>query len=52
MTTIHITDNIQIDETEIEKVTNYRYLGQTIVMANRKRQEVSMRIEAEWSGFI
>ena len=32
MTNIDTTDNIQINETEIEKMTNCKYLGQTIAM--------------------
>ena len=30
MTNIDKTDNIQINGTETEKVTNYKYLGQTM----------------------
>ena len=37
MTNIDTTDNIQINGTEIEKVTNYKYLGQTIAMKNRTK---------------
>ena len=51
MTNIDTTDNIQINGTEIEKVTNYKYLGQTIAMENRTKQEVSIRIKAGWSVF-
>ena len=51
MTNIDTTDNIQINGTEIEKVTNYKYLGQTIVMENSTKQEVSIRIKAGWSVF-
>ena len=51
MTNIDTTDNIQIKGTEIEKVTNYKYLGQTIAMENRTKQEVSIRIKAGWSVF-
>ena len=40
MTNIDTTDNEQINGTEIEKVTNYRYQGQTIAMENRTKQEV------------
>ena len=50
ITTIDTTDNIQIGGTEIEKVTNYEFLGQTIVMENRTKQEVSIRIKAGWSA--
>ena len=46
MTNIDTTDNIQIDGTEIEKVANYRNLGQTIAMENRTRQEFMIRIRA------
>ena len=51
MTNIDTTDNIQINGTEIEKVTNYKYLGQTIAMENRTKQDVSIRIKAGWSVF-
>ena len=51
MTNLYTTDNIQIDGTEIEKVTNYKYLGQTIAMENRTRQEVSKRMKAGWIAF-
>ena len=44
-------DNIPTDGTEIEKVTNYKYLGQTRAMEKRTRQEVSIRIKAGWSVF-
>ena len=50
MTNGDTTDNIQIDGTKMKKVTSYKYLGQTIAMENRTRQEVSMRIKAGWSG--
>ena len=51
MTNFDTTGNIQINGTEIEKVTNNKYLGQTIVMENRRKQEVSIRIKAGWSVF-
>ena len=40
---------MQISGTEIEKLINYKRLGQTISMENRTRQEVSIRIKAGWS---
>ena len=46
MRNIDTTDNIQINGTEIEKVTNYKYLGQTIAMEKSTKQEVSTRIKA------
>ena len=50
-TYIDTTDNIQITGTEIEKVTNYKFLGQTIAMENSTKQEVSIRIKAGWSVY-
>ena len=49
MTNIDTTDNIQINGTEIETVTDYKYLGQTIAMENSTKQEVSIRIKAGWT---
>ena len=46
MTNIDTTGNIRINGTEIEKVTNYKYLGQTIAMENSTKPEVSIRIKA------
>ena len=51
MTNIDTTDNIQINGTGTEKVTNYKYIGQTTAMENRTKQEVSIRIKAGWSVF-
>ena len=51
MTNIDTTDNIQMNGTEIETVTNYKHLGQTIAMENSTKREVSIRIKAGWSVF-
>ena len=51
MTNIDTTDNIQIDWTEIEKVTHSRYLGQTIAIKKKTREETSIRMKAGWSVF-
>ena len=51
MTNVYTTDKIQINGTKIEKVTNYKYMGQTIAMENSTKQEVSIRIKAGWSVF-
>ena len=51
MTNTNTTDNIQINGTDIEKVTNYNYMGQTIAMKNSTKQEVSIRIKAGWTVF-
>ena len=48
MTNIDTADNIQIDRTEIDKVTSYEYLGQTIAMENnnlRSFHEDKSRLE-------
>ena len=46
MTNIDTTDNIQMNGTETEKVTNYKYPGRATAMENRTEQEVSIRIKA------
>ena len=46
MENIGTTDNAQVNGTEIEKVTNYKCLGQTIAMENRTKQEVPIIIKA------
>ena len=46
MTNTDTTDIIQIDRTEVEKVTNYKYLRQKIAVENRTRQEVLIRMKA------
>ena len=51
MTNIDTTDNIRINGPEMEKVTNYTYLGQTTAMENSTKQEVSIRKKAGWSVF-
>ena len=49
MTNIDTAENLQLDRTEIEKMTNYTYMGNTTAMNNRTRQELSIRIKAGWS---
>ena len=46
MTNIDTTDNVQIDRTDIEKVTNYKCLEQTKSVDKRTKQEVLMRRKA------
>ena len=50
MTNIDTADNVQINGTEIGKVANYKYLGQTTAMENTTKQEVLIRIKAGWNG--
>ena len=45
------TINIQINRIQIEKVTNYKYLGKTIAMKKRTKQGVSIRIKVGWNAF-
>ena len=42
---------IIVDETEIEKVNEYKYLGQTIAMEDTTPNEVKARIRSSWSTF-
>ena len=51
MTNFETTDKIKIEGIEIEKVDQYKYLGQTIVMEDRTANEVQLRIKAGWSVF-
>ena len=51
MTNIDITNNIPIDGTETEKVTNNKYLGQKLGMENRTREKGLIRIKARRSVF-
>ena len=54
MINIDTTDNIQINGTEIEKVTDYKYLGQTIAMENstktRSFNQNKSRMECFWKA--
>ena len=52
MTNIDTTDTIQINGTEIEKVTNYKCLGQTIAMENSAKQEVFQSDEKQDEVFL
>ena len=49
MTNFQTNDIIKIEGIEIEKVDQYKYLGQTIVMEDRTASEVQLRIKAGWS---
>ena len=51
MTNMKTTNTIQIEGTEIEKVDDYKYLGQTIAMENKTNHEVLIRIKAGWGVF-
>ena len=42
---------IEIEGIEIEKVEQYKYLGQTIALEDRTANEVQNRIKAGWAVF-
>ena len=44
-------DKVKIEGIKIEKVDQYIYLGQTIVMEDRTANDVQLRIKAGWSVF-
>ena len=51
MTNYTTDDIIQIEDQEIEKVEEYKYLGQTLKMKYCTQEEVMRRIKAGWSCF-
>ena len=51
MTNYQTKDRIVIENEEIEKVDQYKYLGQTVKLENHTREEVMIRIKAGWSCF-
>ena len=44
MTNIDTTGNIQIYGTEVENVTNYKYLGQAVAMENKTRIKAGLSV--------
>ena len=51
MTNFATTQKIEIEGIEIEKVEQYKYLGQTIAFEDRTANEVQIRIQAGWAVF-
>ena len=51
MTNFNTNKKIIVENTEIEKVEEYRYLGQNIEMKDKTLKEVQKRIRAGWSAF-
>ena len=51
MTNYASNKTITVEEKNIEKVNEYKYLGQTIKMEERTKTEVNRRIQAAWSCF-
>ena len=51
MTNFDTTQKIKMLGNEFEKVEQYKYLGQTIALKDRTRNEVQLRIKAGWTVF-
>jgi len=51
MTNYETIDTIKIEHSVVEKVDEYKYLGQTLKMSNCTYEEVLRRIKAGWSCF-
>ena len=51
MTNFATDVKIIIEDQEIERVEEYRYLGQTLRFKDCSKKEVSSRIKAGWSCF-
>ena len=45
------SEDILIDQQKIEKVTEFKYLGQTTHLKDTTKEEIHARIRAEWSCF-
>ena len=51
MTNSQSDEVIVVENEVIEKVDRYKYLGQTVMMEDHTREEVTIRIKAGWSCF-
>ena len=51
MTNVATDEKIFIEDQEIEKVEEYKYLGQTLKLKDCSKEEVLKRIKAGWSCF-
>ena len=51
MTNFENNKDIHIDNAKIEKVTSYKYLGQTTHLKETTKEEITCRIRAGWSCF-
>ncbi len=51
MTNFQTSDTVKIENEEIEKVDQYKYLSQTVKLDEHTREEVNIRIKAGWSCF-
>ena len=45
------SEDILIDQQKIEKVTEFKYLGQTTHLKDTTKEEIYARIRAAWSCF-
>ncbi len=51
MANFNTDDSITVEDQEISRVNEYKYLGQTVKMTDNTKDEVSTRIKAGWSSF-
>ena len=51
MTNFNELHTIRIENDDIEKVEEYKYLGQTLKMENTTKEEVMVRVKAAWRCF-
>ena len=46
------SEDILIDQPKIEKVTDFKYLGQTTHLKNTRKEDIYARIRAAWNKEI
>ena len=51
MTNFVTTKKIEIESKEIEKVDQYKYIGQTIALEDRTANKVQLLFKAGWTVF-
>ena len=51
MTNFDTQEDIEIEGRKLEKVEEYKYLGQTLKMVDTTKEEVLLRIKAGWMNF-
>ena len=51
MTNYESDKEVQIENQKIEKVKNYKYLGQNTVFENKTKEEIAIRIRNAWFAF-
>ena len=51
MTNFDTEENIEIEGRNLERVSSYKYLGQTLKMEDTTKEEVMLRVKAGWMNF-